>query len=121
MKKAAGTQKERHPKGCLSFGTAEGIRTPDLLVRSQTLYPAELQPHTALKGFVPHRQLIYDSTAPLKMQEQFLKNGAKKRVLTDAEILVCAPRRKRLPSCGETVLLELKREGERGVWSILAR
>ena len=30
------------------FGTAEGIRTPDLLVRSQTLYPAELQPHTAL-------------------------------------------------------------------------
>ena len=29
-------------------GTAEGIRTPDLLVRSQTLYPAELQPHTTL-------------------------------------------------------------------------
>ena len=27
------------------FGTAEGIRTPDLLVRSQSLYPAELQPH----------------------------------------------------------------------------
>ena len=26
------------------YGTAEGIRTPDLLVRSQTLYPAELQP-----------------------------------------------------------------------------
>ena len=26
-------------------GTAEGIRTPDLLVRSQTLYPTELQPH----------------------------------------------------------------------------
>ena len=28
------------------FGTAEGIRTPDLLVRSQSLYPAELQPRT---------------------------------------------------------------------------
>ena len=28
-------------------GTAEGIRTPDLLVRSQSLYPTELQPHTA--------------------------------------------------------------------------
>ena len=28
-------------------GTAEGIRTPDLLVRSQSLYPAELQPHTS--------------------------------------------------------------------------
>ena len=27
------------------FGTAEGIRTPDLLVRSQSLYPTELQPH----------------------------------------------------------------------------
>ena len=26
-------------------GTAEGIRTPDLLVRSQTLYPAELPAH----------------------------------------------------------------------------
>ena len=30
-----------------SVGTAEGIRTPDLLVRSQSLYPTELQPHTA--------------------------------------------------------------------------
>ena len=27
------------------FGTPEGIRTPDLLVRSQTLYPAELPAH----------------------------------------------------------------------------
>ena len=27
-------------------GTAEGIRTPDLLVRSQSLYPTELQPRT---------------------------------------------------------------------------
>ena len=25
------------------FGTPEGIRTPDLLVRSQTLYPTELR------------------------------------------------------------------------------
>ena len=33
--------------GYASNGTAEGIRTPDLLVRSQTLYPTELQPHTA--------------------------------------------------------------------------
>ena len=37
-------------------GTAEGIRTPDLLVRSQTLYPAELQPRIApLSLFIiPH-------------------------------------------------------------------
>ena len=35
-------------------GTAEGIRTPDLLVRSQSLYPAELQPHI----FLPPRLLL---------------------------------------------------------------
>ena len=29
----------------LSFGALQGIRTPDLLVRSQTLYPAELAAH----------------------------------------------------------------------------
>ena len=28
------------------FGTLEGTRTPDLLVRSQPLYPAELPAHT---------------------------------------------------------------------------
>ena len=28
-----------------SFGALEGTRTPDLLVRSQSLYPAELQAH----------------------------------------------------------------------------
>lgn len=27
------------------FGAPEGIRTPGLLIRSQTLYPAELQAH----------------------------------------------------------------------------
>ena len=29
--------------------TAEGIRTPDLLVRSQSLYPTELQPHMSFE------------------------------------------------------------------------
>ena len=29
------------------YGALEGIRTPDLLVRSQTLYPAELRAHEA--------------------------------------------------------------------------
>lgn len=28
-----------------AFGVPGGIRTPDLLVRSQSLYPAELQAH----------------------------------------------------------------------------
>ena len=45
----SGTQKERHDlRRVFLFGTAEGIRTPDLLVRSQTLYPTELQPHTVV-------------------------------------------------------------------------
>ena len=40
--------KREHTKGVLSFnGTPEGIRTPDLLVRSQTLYPAELPAHNS--------------------------------------------------------------------------
>ena len=39
------SKKQKAPPGwVMLFGTAEGIRTPDLLVRSQTLYPAELQP-----------------------------------------------------------------------------
>ena len=31
----------------LFLNVGEKIRTPDLLVRSQTLYPAELRPHNA--------------------------------------------------------------------------
>ena len=31
----------------LFINVGEKIRTPDLLVRSQTLYPAELRPHNA--------------------------------------------------------------------------
>ena len=34
------------------FGTAEGIRTPDLLVRSQTLYPTELSAHASFETVV---------------------------------------------------------------------
>ena len=44
----------------------EGIRTPDLLVRSQTLYPAELQAHRALKS----AYIIYHHTS--KMSTLFL-------------------------------------------------
>lgn len=32
--------------GLLKGGTLEGIRTPDLLIRSQALYPAELRVHS---------------------------------------------------------------------------
>lgn len=34
-----------------AFGTPEGIRTPDLLVRSQTLYPTELRAHIRTKAY----------------------------------------------------------------------
>ena len=30
------------------FGTPEGTRTPDLLIRSQSLYPTELLAHVAI-------------------------------------------------------------------------
>ena len=32
----------------LENGALEGIRTPDLLVRSQTLYPTELRAHVII-------------------------------------------------------------------------
>ena len=39
-------EKPVHPCGKTGLsGTPEGIRTPDLLVRSQTLYPTELAAH----------------------------------------------------------------------------
>ena len=38
-------KREAIPKYHFSFGALQGIRTPDLLVRSQTLYPAELAAH----------------------------------------------------------------------------
>ena len=39
------------------YGAPEGIRTPDLLVRSQTLYPAELRAQ-AIKQFFSNTLLI---------------------------------------------------------------
>ena len=36
------------------FGTPGGIRTPDLLVRSQALYPAELQARAAQREIYYH-------------------------------------------------------------------
>ena len=38
-------KREAIPKYHFSFGALQGIRTPDLLVRSETLYPAELAAH----------------------------------------------------------------------------
>ena len=40
--------KKTPPQGWRFFGALEGTRTPDLLVRSQSLYPAELRAHIRL-------------------------------------------------------------------------
>ena len=46
-------------------GTPEGTRTPDLLIRSQSLYPTELLAH------ISHRMLGYYSIPAPKMQVFF--------------------------------------------------
>ena len=50
--------------GIRIFGTPEGTRTPDLLVRSQSLYPTELPAHNA-------QAPMYISTSERKMQAFF--------------------------------------------------
>ena len=52
--------------GICFFGTLEGTRTPDLLIRSQSLYPTELSAHNAFS-----QALQYDSTFFYKMQVLF--------------------------------------------------
>ena len=51
----------------LLFGTPKGTRTPDLLIRSQSLYPTELPAHTTHHPDVP----AYNSTLCNKMQVFF--------------------------------------------------
>ena len=59
-------KKDRIPEGIRS-GTPEGTRTPDLLIRSQSLYPTELPAH-----FVPlSRALRYNIMGIEKSQALF--------------------------------------------------
>ena len=53
--------------GFAQFGTPEGTRTPDLLIRSQSLYPTELPAHMHFQ--VPR----YNSISSSKMQVLFSK------------------------------------------------
>ena len=46
-----------------AFGAPEGTRTPDLLIRSQTLYPAELPAHILL-AFSPENVFYYSAHRP---------------------------------------------------------
>ena len=55
----------------VSGGALEGIRTPDLLVRSQTLYPTELQAHILFsKEEVLFISLDYNTTSTVRCQEK---------------------------------------------------
>ena len=48
-------QKMQIPKWVSAFfGTPEGTRTPDLLIRSQSLYPTELPAHTTHSSMRPN-------------------------------------------------------------------
>ena len=72
---------------CFIFGTPEGIRTPDLLVRSQTLYPTEL-PARTYHFFVPNYIII---TAAKK--QVFFENSSKimifcQRILSPSIIFI---------------------------------
>ena len=60
-----GQKKSRYPKSDTLIGTPEGIRTPDLLVRSQTLYPAELLAHTISFVCIQRFVLSFSLTALL--------------------------------------------------------
>ena len=57
-------------------GAPEGTRTPDLLIRSQTLYPAELPAHILL--CVPLENVFYYSVIRGESQPFFSKNFEKK-------------------------------------------
>ena len=55
------------------LGAPEGTRTPDLLIRSQTLYPAELPAHILL-AFSPENVFYYSARRP-ESQAFFSKNS----------------------------------------------
>lgn len=56
------------------FGTPEGTRTPDLLVRSQSLYPAELQAHFSNSFIIISSKLQYVNPF-LKVFSNFLRKS----------------------------------------------
>ncbi len=58
-----GMKKPRAGRGF--FGAPEGIRTPGLLIRSQTLYPAELQVHPVTPEFLAERER-FELSVPLE-------------------------------------------------------
>jgi hypothetical protein len=55
----------------MKSGAPGGIRTPDLLVRSQTLYPAELRAHCLLSLVFSIAYAATSSSSPEEMLEHF--------------------------------------------------
>ena len=55
-------------------GVPGGIRTPDLLVRSQSLYPAELQAHRFSQRYILYHALNHLSSVFSKKIRLFQKN-----------------------------------------------
>jgi hypothetical protein len=76
LKKAIQTKNApRHLCPGAVHGAPEGTRTPDLLIRSQTLYPAELPAHILL-AFSPENVFYYSAHRP-ESQAFFSKNSKK--------------------------------------------
>ena len=69
---------------CLSFGTAGGIRTRDLLIRSQTLYPTELQPHVLQTAFIYYHHL-FQNASPFFEKNKKIFGGGPARRATETE------------------------------------
>ena len=70
------TKQKRSLTFVSDLGAPEGTRTPDLLIRSQTLYPAELPAHILL--CVPLENVFYYSVIRGESQPFFSKNFEKK-------------------------------------------
>jgi hypothetical protein len=74
LKKAIQTKNApRHLCPGAVLGAPEETRTPDLLIRSQTLYPAELPAHILLT-FSPENVFYYSARRP-ESQAFFSKNS----------------------------------------------
>ena len=74
LKKAIQTKNApKHFCSDANAGAPEGTRTPDLLIRSQTLYPAELPAHILL-AFSPENVFYYSVRRP-ESQAFFSKNS----------------------------------------------
>ncbi len=68
-------------------GTRRGIRTPDLLVRSQTLYPAGLYAQICLTSILYALKIFYQQNFVITLKRPLYLNFAKKMLLLAANIL----------------------------------